>query len=201
MRYITISMRYIMCLAFALAFGLAGVGRVFALLFWGKEFVLSGNIIMGLATTIPFMSFANVIHTQFLIPNERDRAYLCSVIMGAVVNLVINLALLPSFGAMGATVGTIAAEACVCIVQMWVVRHDLELKTYWKNALPFFLIGLCMFFGVYCLGRYLGSTWPTLFLQILLGTVFYGLCAVVYLCAVHDDTLMRILRKVKKVEE
>lgn len=201
LRYITISMRYIMCLAFALAFGLSGVGRVFAPLFWGESFAPSGVIIMGLASTIPFISFADVIRTQFLIPAKRDRAYLCSVIMGAVVNLIINLTLLPYYGAMGATVGTIAAEACVCIIQMWTVRHDLELKTYWKNALPFFLIGLCMFSGVYCLGRRLGTTWSTLFLQILLGFVFYGLCAVAYLCAVHDDTLVGILRKVKKVKE
>lgn len=201
LRYITISMRYIMCLAFALAFGLAGVGRVFAPLFWGKEFAPSGMIIMGLASTIPFISFADVIRTQFLIPGKRDRAYLCSVIMGAVVNLAINLALLPSFGAMGATVGTIAAEICVCIVQMWVVRRDLQLKTYLKNALPFSVIGLCMFFGVYCLGVCMGMTWPVLFLQILLGAAFYCLFTVVYLYAVHDDMLMRFLQNLKKARE
>ena len=196
--YIMISMRYIMCLAFALTFGLAGVGRVFAPLFWGEGFAPSGVIIMGLATTIPFISFADVIRTQFLIPTKRDREYLCSVMMGAVVNLIINFALLPSFGALGATVGTIAAEACVCTIQMWSVRRYLELNIYLKNALPFFLTGSCMFWGVYFLGRCMGTTWPVLFLQILLGMIFYSLSVAAYLGLIHDDTFMKILRNVKR---
>ncbi len=199
LRYITVSMRYIMCLAFALAFGLAGVGCIFAPLFWGEEFAPSGIIMMGLASTIPFISFADVIRTQYLIPAKKDREYLCSVIMGAVVNLIINFALLPSFGAVGATIGTIAAEACVCIIQMWAVRHDLELKTYLKNALPFFLIGLIMFFAVYLLGQWAGTTWLILFLQILLGIVFYILAATVYLAAIHEDIFMSALRRLKRM--
>ena len=84
-QYISLSMKYVMCLSFALAFGLAGIGKVFAPVFWGQEFMLSGVLIMGLSITIPFMSFANIIRTQFLIPSEKDKEYLSSVIGGAFV--------------------------------------------------------------------------------------------------------------------
>ena len=82
-RYILHSMRYVMCLAFALAFGLAAIARTFAPVFWGNEFIPSGTIIVGLSITVPFISFANVIRTQYLIPMERDREYLISVFAGA----------------------------------------------------------------------------------------------------------------------
>lgn len=198
LRYITISMRYIMCIAFALAFGLAGVGRVFAPLFWGDQFAPSGTIIMGLASTIPFISFADVIRTQFLIPANRDREYLCSVILGAAVNLVINYAMLPSFGAIGATIGTIAAEVCVCIAQMWAVRYQLKLRIYIRNSFPFFLIGIFMFIGIYTLGIKMGKAWHVLLLQILFGVLFYGFSAFLYLYVVHDEMLMKLFRKKAK---
>ena len=74
-----------MCLAFALAFGLAGVGTVFAPVFWGQEFNKSGILIMGLSLTIPFMSFANVIRTQYLIPTEKDREYTLGGVSGGII--------------------------------------------------------------------------------------------------------------------
>ena len=72
--------------------------------------MLSGVLIMGLSITIPFMSFANIIRTQFLIPSEKDKEYLSSVIGGAVVNLIANTLLISKIGAIGATIGTILAE-------------------------------------------------------------------------------------------
>ena len=72
-KYMSVSMKYIMCLAFALAFGIAGIGTTFAPMFWGDKFYTSGVLIMELAVTIPFISFANVIRTQYLIPTKQIR--------------------------------------------------------------------------------------------------------------------------------
>lgn len=197
LRYITVSIRYIMCLAFSISFGLAGVGRVFAPLFWGKEFTPSGMIILGLAATIPFWSFANVIRTQYLIPAERDKDYLYSVMLGAIVNLVINYAMIPQFGAMGATVGTIAAEVSVCAFQGWVVRKELDIKKYINISLPFFIAGVIMFLIVFALGQRAGASLATLFLQILLGAGVYITICVLYLYSIREDVFMGVLQRLK----
>ena len=44
----------------------------------------------------------------------------------------------------------------------------------------------------------MGTTWPVLFLQILLGMIFYSLSVAAYLGLIHDDTFMKILRNVKR---
>lgn len=80
-----------MCLAFAISFGLAAVSKVFAPIFWGSEFTVSGNLSMALAISIPFVSFADIIKTQYLIPNSKDTEYLISIILGAATNLIITL--------------------------------------------------------------------------------------------------------------
>ena len=77
-KYMKISMRYIMLLALALAFGLAGISDTFSVVFWGKGFVACGNIIKLLSVTIPFIAFANILRTQYLIPYQMDKEYLIS---------------------------------------------------------------------------------------------------------------------------
>lgn len=197
-RYMSLSMQFVMCLAFALAFGLAGVGQVFAPIFWGDKFLLSGTIIMGLSITIPFISFANVIRTQYLIPHSKDREYLVSVVSGAVVNLVINYLLIPKYGAIGATIGTIAAEVLVCLLQTFSVRNELPLLQYFKSFGLFIVFGAVMFSAVFFIGRFLERNVMTLVIQILCGAVIYGILSLVFFICTKNDTVLKILGSLRK---
>ena len=197
-RYINLSMQFIMCLAFALTFGLAGVGKVFAPIFWGNEFNLSGSIIMGLAITIPFISFADVLRTQYLIPNERDREYLVSVICGACINLVINYVLIPRIGAIGAMIGTIIAEITVCFIQAFSVRKDLPVIDYIKQILFFILIGALMFVTVYLIGCTFGKHIWVLLVQIGVGGGLYGILAFAYFYKKKNPVFMNLLTKITR---
>lgn len=197
-RYLSLSMEFVMCLALALAFGLAGVAKVFAPVFWGNEFIMSGTIIMGLSITIPFVSFANVIRTQYLIPNARDNEYLGSVIAGAVINLFINWILIPSYGAMGATVGTIVAELTVCFIQSFTVRRQLPLIQYIKRFVSFFVIGILMFIIVNYIGA-LGSSMATLIAQIAIGAIIYCCMSLLVFFKRKNEVVLSILNRFYKV--
>lgn len=197
-RYISLSMKYVMCLAFALTFGLAGIGTVFAPVFWGKEFVLSGTIIMGLSITVPFLSFANVIRTQYLIPTKKDNEYLCSVVGGAITNLAINMILIPKIGARGATLGTIFAEIVVCSIQSWVVRKRLPLRKYLKSVSMFFAFGVIMFIAVYSMGMFMPKTIVTLLAQIAVGGIIYIALCIAYFVSTKDTLIMNLINVVRR---
>jgi len=197
-RYMERSMQYVMCMAFAFAFGMAAVGRVFAPVFWGRDFLPSGIIIVGLSATVPFISFANVIRTQFLIPVEKDKEYLGSVIAGAVINLIINSLLIEKMGAMGATIGTIAAESMVCIIQMLAVRKDMAIKKYIMNAIPFLILGIAMYLVVWEIGKISTVSITTLIIQIAAGGLIYGIGSAIYLYCVRDSVLISIIKRSKK---
>lgn len=196
-RYMNLSMQFIMALSFALAFGLAGVGKIFAPVFWGNSFIRSGYLIMGLATTIPFIAFANIIRTQYLIPNKRDKEYLLSVIVGAIINLVINTVLIPRYGAIGAVVGTIMAEMTVCLVQTVVIRHELPLKKYFNSFKSFFIFGIVMFGVLIFIEIQRERSIYTLLLQIAIGGGLYILCCGIYLYKEKNEFFMSVLSRVR----
>ena len=54
----------------AMAFGLAGVGEAFAVLFYGEKFVRSGLFIVLLCPVIVFKSLAAAIRTRYIIPRQ-----------------------------------------------------------------------------------------------------------------------------------
>lgn len=54
--------------------GLIAVGYKFAPMYFENEFKKAGILIMLLSITLPFLSFANVLRTQYLIPNEKDKS-------------------------------------------------------------------------------------------------------------------------------
>lgn len=172
-RYINMSMRYVMILAFSMSFGLAGIAKVFAPIFWGAAFEVSGKLIQVLVITVPFVSFANVIRTQYLLPQEKDMEYMFSVIAGAVVNLTANALLIPKYGAVGASAATVSAEGTVCFIQLISVRKDLPISSYIKDAIPFGVLGLFMFVIIYSIESIIADQMICLFVQMSAGIVIY----------------------------
>ena len=88
-----------------------------------------------LVVIIPVISVTNVIgETVPPLPLSRDREYTFSLIVGAVFNVVVNVIMIPRMGAVGAAIGTIAAEVSILVVQVACVRGELPLLSYFKGC-------------------------------------------------------------------
>lgn len=144
-RYNAISMSLIMFLSFGMVFGLAGITTTFIPWFYGEEFANSSNVLILLLPSILFVSWANIVRTQCLLPNKRDKDYCVSVISGAFVNFTINFVLIPYLGAIGAAIGTTLAELIVCIIQTVETRNEMEFKKYALNSIPYLISAIIMY--------------------------------------------------------
>ena len=182
-----ISVRYFTLLVVGAAFGLAGICNVLAPVYFGSEFVGSAPIIAGLGFSLIFVTWANVIRTQYLIPNKLDKPYVISSVIGALANLAVNIILIPKFAGIGAMIGTIIAEFTVFFVQLILVRRSFPMSQYLQPVLFLFPIGMIMFAVVYWIGAYMGNTIITLIIQILVGGFLYLSGSMVYLKVIHDE--------------
>lgn len=180
-KVIELSMVFIMWMGAALAMGLAGVGRVFAPVFFGEEFRVCGGLIIFLSPTVLSLSWANVIRMQYLIPNKMDTQFTISTIIGAVVNLCVNLLLIPGYGALGAIIGTVCAETSLTVYQTYVVREYLPIKKYLSETVPFIIIGLAMGLVVNLIGNMLMTGMVTLIIQVSVGVILYISIASIYI--------------------
>lgn len=191
-----ISVRYFTLLVVGAAFGLAGICNVLAPVYFGSEFVGSAPIIAGLGFSLIFVTWANVIRTQYLIPNKLDKPYVISSVIGALANLAVNIILIPKFAGIGAMIGTIIAEFTVFFVQLILVRRSFPMSQYLQPVLFLFPIGMIMFAVVYWIGAYMGNTIITLIIQILVGGFLYLSGSMVYLKVIHDEFFEKLTSRI-----
>lgn len=198
-KYINKSMEFVCLMASALTFGVAGIAPEFAPWFFGEEFRSVGLLIMAISPTIFFISWANVIRTQYLIPLRYDGIYVISVWIGAVVNLIINAILIPAYGALGAVVGTVFAEGAVMIYQTIRVRKNLPVSTYIKNGIYYVFAGVIMFCVVRFVGLNGNSGSRTLFFEVVCGAVTFILICTPYILKKHREEVQDFMKKLKGI--
>lgn len=193
-QYIYNSMIFAMFLASGMMFGIAGIAEDFVPLFLGEEYESCVLLIRVMAPTVPFVSWANVIRTQYLIPNHEDKSYIISVVLGAAANLAVNFSLIPSLGALGAIIGTVCAEGTVCVSQTLLVRKKLELTRYLKNTVMYFVFGAVMFLIICAIHRMIADTVLALVTEILVGGGAYVLMAGVYFACKNKETVKKMIK-------
>lgn len=181
------TMDYVVILSIPLAFGLAGIAQNFVPWFYGDDFKRCGVFVIWFTPTIVIKSIAHVIRTQYLLPYSKDRIYNCSVIIGAITNLVFNLFLIPELSGIGAIISTILAESIVCVIQLISSRNTFNIKEHIKDVSIYSLFGAVMFILVFSLSNILKNRIYTLLLQITIGGIFYLLILSVYIIKVKKD--------------
>lgn len=197
-KYIDNSVELVMCLAFGMAFGLAGIGKHFSVWFWGESFARCASIIAGLSISIPFVALANVFRTQYLIPTKKDKEFTVSIIVGAVLNFIINALLIDPFGAIGAMIGTVIAEISVCVMHIFFTRGELPIKRYIKRLFWYLMFGIIMYAVLLVVRNSLTAGFISVMIEILIGVFVYGTFTVSYMIITKNDIYTYFCGKIRR---
>ena len=194
-------MLFAMFMAGAMAFGMAGVAEVFAPWFYGDAFGRCGYFMFLLSPVIVIKAWAGVLRTQFIIPTRRDKIYVISLTFGAVINLIINLLMIPKLNGIGAIIGTLAAEFIVCFMQFFWCRKDINLKQYLINGFSFCGIGAIMFCVIKPLSGFSNNGLITMLVQIAVGGIVYTILGCVFMIKIRKNPcLVNEVMKILKIK-
>ena len=196
--YIRISIKLVTVIGSAIAFGLIGISNVLVPVYFGYEYMPCIMLINLLSITVFFISWANVVRTQYLMPLHHDKIYVESMIIGAVANFIINSMLIPKFAGVGAAIGTIVAEFTVMIVQMIGIRKELPIFLFCGKSIPYLVIGFIMQIIVKKYGMIFGISITTLIGQVVVGGVVYCLLCGCYFKLFKDELGTMIISEINK---
>lgn len=117
-------------------------------------FFLSGDAYTGaiipmqiIMPTLLFIGLTNIMGIQMLVPMGREKIVLYSEIAGAIIDLILNMILIPKLSATGAAIGTLVAEIVVWIVQYHALKN--EVKEAYKS-INYNSIILAVFIAMIC---------------------------------------------------
>ena len=152
---------------------IVAIAPVFSRLFFGDSFADCGDMIKYLSLTIPFIAWANVIRMQYLIPRNMDYAYVIAVVLGALINLLMNFILIPKYNAYGAIFATIATEIFVAIIQTAYVKNKLPIARFFYNGMFFIIPGVVSCYGMIIAIGYLNNNMISIAVNAFLGGGVY----------------------------
>jgi Membrane protein involved in the export of O-antigen and teichoic acid len=195
--YIRESMRYIMILACAMVAGMIAIGRDFAIIFWGIDFAISGEIVVIIAPIVLFMSWSDIIRNQYLIPKKRDREYAIAIAVGAIVNIGFNALLIPVFSAKGAAISTVLSYFVISAYQTYITRKEIPYFRLIKETLPYVGFGVVMCVCVRMVKSVLHDiTIQGLIYQVICGALVYGGLVLSYLILKRDKLIYKQDKKI-----
>lgn len=160
-------------LAIPIAFGVMGIAKGFSPWFFGSEFKGVSILIMISSFVIIFGTWCNILGFQVLIPMKREKEFTISVVIGSIVNFILNLVLIKNFAAIGTSIASVIAELIVPIIQLYFLRNLINYKELFKGVLKYILVSIIMTFTIYIFNGIFPSSILLTCFQIVLGAIVY----------------------------
>ena len=145
--------------------------RQSVILIAGEEFLPGTASLQILMPTLLLIGLTNILGMQILVPLKREKAVFLSEVIGAGTDLVLNLLLIPRFGAAGAAIGTLAAELAVLVVQAWALRT--ELKSLF-SGIPYLRILLALLLSGALAWGFRYFSWRNILILVVSAAVFFA---------------------------
>lgn len=198
--YLSKSLDFSTLLSAAIMFGIAGIATEFIPWFLGKDFYLTAKVIVILSPIIMLKAWSGVFGSQYFVPLGKMKQYSISLYSGAFVNIIINYIFIVKYGAIGAAIGTLAAETVVTVIQFFLMRKIVRFKKLLFKLTYYLISGFIMFIIIRFIGDLLGVGPSTTIIQIFVGAITYFLIVFLIEVIIKDGLVLDEAKKILKIK-
>lgn len=192
-KYISNTMQFLFFIILLMGSVCFGLATPLVLIVFGKEFSASIILLEILAITLIFMVWSDVIRSLWIIPHKKDKIFVKTLTIGAIINCILNTFLIPKYGAVGACVATIAAELSVPVVQYIFFRKELDYKNLLIKQWIFVITAVITVIFIRYILKYFSVTIINLLILLTLGTICYiTVCILLYAIFRKEDLVLYI---------
>ena len=164
---------FVSAISIPMMFGLIAITPKLVPLFFTSQFSDVIPVLMIESIAIIFIAWSNAIGNQYLLPTNQNKSYTVSVIIGAIVNLILNIPLIIYLGTVGASIATVISEMSVTVYQIFIIHKQLNLHTLFSDLSKYLIAGLVMFLIVFKISLLTPTSWIFILLEITVGIIIY----------------------------
>ena len=195
-RYFDKSLSLTLFIGIGSSFGLIGIAKSFIPIYLGNQFLASTPILQILSLVLVAIAFGNPFRTQFILPKKMDSLYVRTVVYAAVLNIVLNLILIPKWSMVGAAIASVTSEFLIIIYQSFKIKDSFNFKQIILKNIKYLAAGLIMLILVLALQIILPSNMIlSLLLQILIGAISYISLVILFEKVSHDSVVTNEINK------
>ncbi len=191
--YIYRSFRFVWMMAVPIMLGFVSIASVFVPVYFGAGYEKCAVLIPILSSIVISIGLSSVTGMQYLVPVGKQNILTLTVVTGALVNLLLNLILIPRLYSVGASIATVVAEISVAVFGFIYlkVKAGYSLMPIFTSSAKYWLAGAGMFAALWFVKRYLPVNALSLVGMIIGGAVLYFLL----LFLLRDAFLLQICKR------
>lgn len=152
---------------FPMIFGLIAINEVFVKLFLGQNFQDVKYVLYIIVFNIMFIGWTNILGYQVLVVRNKNKEFMLSTTIPAFVSVVVNIAVIPFFGYIGASITSVVVETSVFAIQWYYSRNIINKNLLFNKDLAKIILSSLAMFGAVMLCK------MTIALEGVTGLVIY----------------------------
>ena len=152
---------------FPMIFGLISVNEVFVKLFLGQNFQDVKYVLYVIVFNIMFVGWTNILGYQVLVVRNKNKEFMLSTTIPAFVSVAVNIAVIPFFGYIGASITSVVVETLVFAIQWYYSRNIINKNLLFNKDLVKIVCSSLVMFGAVMLCK------MTLGLDGIIGLIIY----------------------------
>lgn len=172
--YIYRAYRFIWFLALPMTFGLICVADQFVPWFFGAGYEKSVVLIRIFSVLLCVVGVSSVTGMQYFIPAGKQNQFTLSVVLGMIVNFILNVLLIQNWMSVGAAIATVTGELTVTVSQLIMARHEFSIWAILGQAKNSLIAAIGMSLILVSVKPYAGMTIQGTALLVLVGGIIYA---------------------------
>ena len=132
---------------FPMIFGLISVNEVFVKLFLGQNFQDVKYVLYVIVFNIMFVGWTNILGYQVLVARNKNKEFMLSTTIPAFVSVAVNIAVIPFFGYIGASITSVVVEILVFAIQWYYSRNIINKNLLFNKDLAKIICSSLVMFG------------------------------------------------------
>ena len=133
---------------FPMMFGLIAVNEVFVELFLGKDFQDVKYVLYITTINIMLVGWTNILGHQVLVVRNKNKEFMLSTTIPAFVSVAVNIAVIPFFGYIGASMTAVIVEFLAFTIQWYYSRNIINKNLLFNKDLAKIICSSLVMFGV-----------------------------------------------------
>lgn len=194
---INLSMDYILFIGLGICFGLISVANRFVPLFFGEGYDMVIILLKLMSSLIVIIGISGCLGSQYYTPSGRRTQSTKYIITGSVVNLILNLILIPKYKSVGAVIATIAAESTISFLYIKASNNMYTFKELFKYSYKKIIAGLIMFMCIMFMDKFISNAFIALLIEVITGVIIYCVILILF----KDSFISEILNKLTLLKQ
>lgn len=176
------SYNFVWFLSVPLMFGLIGITTIFVPVFFGSGYEKVEQLLPVLSVLFVIMGLNSTTGSQYLITTGQQKIYTKCIIMGGIVNICLNLLLIPKLYSIGAAIGSVTGEAVIMVSGFLYINKNkqFDVGKVFKLSGKYLVAGALMLVYLLIIRNYLSASVMSLVILIVTAALIYFIVLLIW---------------------